>query len=334
MFRYEEIRVNSELQQKLRASMEIRRLMREWFYAHDFFEVETPSLVRTPGQEPYLYPFETIVRDERGRETSGYLITSPEYALKKLLAAGFSRVFEFSRVFRNNEPADALHNPEFTMLEWYRADTDYRGIMEDVEQLVNFVANQLSVTLTPPSPLEGEGKGRGGIDFKPPWERVSVREAFKKYAEVDLDTELGRENFDEWFFKIFLTTIEPKLGLHKPTILYDYPASMAALAVIKKDDPRYAERFEIYMHGIEIANAFTELGDSAQQRRRFIEEQKIRVSLGKPVHPLDEEFLAALGSGFPKAGGIAIGVDRLAMVLLDAKSIREVLYFPWIMGTE
>ena len=290
--------------------------MRVWFRDNHFEECETPSLVRTPGQEPYLFPFETVVKDERARETSGYLITSPEYALKKILATGSSRIFEFARVFRNNEPADAMHNPEFTMLEWYRADTDYRGIMDDVENLIYFVFQNLNLKSY-------------NLQLTSPWEHLSVREAFKKYAAIDLDAELGRADFDEWFFKIFLTHIEQKLGRGKPTILYDYPACMAALAIIKKDDPRYAERFEVYINGVEIANAYSELGDPVEQRARFLAEQKVRAELGKPVHALDEELLAALGTGFPKAGGIALGVDRLAMVLLDAKSIREVLYFPW-----
>lgn len=320
MHRFEEIRDNPELLQKLRGAMEVRRLIREWFRLQGFFEVETPILVRAPGQEPHLSPFETVVRDERGMEMPARLITSPEYALKKLLVAGFPQVFELARCFRNNEPTGGLHNPDFTMLEWYRAGTDYRGIMEDVEQLVFYIHQNL---------LRTTYYILRTVDFTPPWEHLSAREAFQRYAGVDLERELDRPDFEDWYFKTFLTKIERMLGHTKPTILYDYPASMAALARLKPTDPRYAERFEVYVRGLELANAFSELTDVKEQRRRFLGEQEARRKAGKPVHPIDEEFLAALEAGLPSCGGIALGVDRLAMVLLDARSIREVLSFPW-----
>lgn len=315
MYRFEELKNNAALRTKLEGAMKIRELVRAWFRAEGFFEVETPALVRAPGQEPNLNPLETIARDERGTEAAAYLITSPEYALKKLLVAGFPKIFELARCFRNNEPAGGLHNPEFTMLEWYRAGADYRGIMEDVERLAYFIAQGLPTTACR-LPL---------TYFEPPWERLSVGEAFTRYANADLDSITS----DDAFFKIFLTHIEPKLGQDKPTILYDYPARMAALARIKKDDPRYAERFEVYVKGVEIANAFSELGDATEQRRRFLEEQDIRRRAGTSVHPIDEEFLAALARGLPDSGGIALGLDRLAMILLDAESIREVVFFPY-----
>lgn len=320
MNRFQEIKNNEQLQNQLRGAMEVRRLIREWFRLHDFFEVETPALVRTPGQEPYLSPFETVVRDERGRETPARLITSPEYALKKLLAAGFPKVFELARCFRNDEPTGGLHNPDFTMLEWYRTGTDYRGIMEDAEQLVYFVSQKLRA-MSYKLPVT--------IDFSPPWERLSVREAFQKYVHVDLEQQFHRPDFEDWYFKTFLTNIERELGRSKPTILYDYPVGMAALAREKPEDPRYAERFEVYVNGIELANAFSELTDARRQRERFLLEQEVRRKAGKPVHPLDHEFLAALESNLPPCGGIALGVDRIAMTLLDAKSIREVLFFPY-----
>lgn len=330
MYRFEEIKNDEQLRGRLWAAMEIRRLIREWFGREGFIEVETPTVVRAPGEEPHLNPFELTVRDERGNETSAYLITSPEYALKKLLAAGFPKIFELARCFRNNEPTGGLHNPEFTMLEWYRAGTDYHGIMEDVEQLVHFIAEQLvNITTTPTLPPRGRGVGRGGIDFTPPWERLSVREAFKKYAATDLLT-VGA---DDEFFKIFLSKIEKNLGNSKPTILYDYPASMAALARLAPQDVRYAERFEVYIQGIEIANAFSELIDAKEQRKRFLEEKEIRRRAGRPVHPIDEELLAALNA-CPDSAGIALGVDRLAMVLLDVPSIRDVMFFSWRDGVD
>ncbi|MBI4133298.1 EF-P lysine aminoacylase GenX [Candidatus Uhrbacteria bacterium] len=315
MDRFEEIKQNALTRSTLVGAMEIRRLIREWFLREGFVEVETPVLVRAPGQEPYLNPLETVVRDERGTEVAAYLITSPEYALKKLLVAGFPKIFELARCFRNGEPRGRLHNPEFTMLEWYRAGTDYRGIMEDCERLVYFIAQQLPIT-NYQLPV---------TFFAPPWERLSVRDAFNTYADTDLEAVAS----DDEFFKIFLSKVEPHLGRSQPTILYDYPASMAALARIKRDDPRYAERFEVYINGIELANAFSELGDADEQRERFLSEQETRRGAGRPIHPIDEEFLAALKAGLPECGGIALGVDRLAMVLLDAKSIREVVFFPY-----
>ncbi|MBI4280647.1 EF-P lysine aminoacylase GenX, partial [Candidatus Uhrbacteria bacterium] len=261
MHRWQEIRQNPALREKLEGAREIKRLIREWFSAHGFCETETPVLVRYPGQEPYLEPFVVTVKDEGGRTTPGTLITSPEYALKKMIAAGFDRLFELSRCFRNGEPVDELQNPEFTMLEWYRAGADYRDIMEDAEQLVFFISQKLlTANYQPPT----------RIDFTRPWERLSVAESFRRYAGVDLNKILetndsaqafrkewarlggmvqGNETFEECFFKIFISRIEKNLGREKPTFLFDYPAHLAALARLKASDPRYAERFELYIKG-------------------------------------------------------------------------------------
>lgn len=319
MYRFQDIRENKTLQQTLRGAMEIRRLIREWFRMQEFVEVETPVLTRTPGQEPHLSVFETRAQTASGVDDA-YFITSPEYALKKLLAAGFPKIFELARCFRNNEPTGVLHNPEFTMLEWYRADTDYQGIMNDVEQMVSWIARELWKIKDFDCKIK--------VDLTAPWERLSVKDAFACYASVDIEKEFERSDFEDWFFKTFLTRIEQKLGKERPTILYDYPACMAALARLKQDDPRYAERFEVYVNGIELANAFSELTDPDEQRKRFLHEQEQRKADGKPVYPLDESFLSAL-SEMPRCGGIALGVDRLAMCLLDAKSIHEVLFFPY-----
>ena len=247
----------------------------------------------------------------------GYLITSPEYSHKKLLAAGFENIFEITRAFRAGEHFGGLHNPEFTMIEWYRTNADYTAIMDDVEKLVQYVAGQIS----PEQARRVEG----------PWERLTVAEAFQKYTNVNLD----EVRDDTEFFKIFLTHIEPKLGQERPTILYEYPARMAALARIVAK-PRstsglateyIAERFEVYIAGMELGNAFSELNDAQEQRRRFMEEQKLRKELGKEVIPIDEDFLDAIGN-MPPSAGIALGVDRLVMLLTGAKNIEEVLTFP------
>ncbi len=314
MFRFQEIKNNPRLQFYLLGSMEVRRLIREWFRKNGFLEIETPALVHATGQEPYLDPFTLTVKNESGQAEPAFLITSPEYAHKKLLAAGFPKIFELARCFRNGEPQSRLHQPEFTLLEWYRANADYQEIMGDVEQLVNFVFLNLQTKY--PRPMT--------IDFTPPWERLSVSDAFRQYAELDLETVKDETTF----FKIFLTQIESRLGQKKPTILYDYPASMAALAKIKKNDRRYAERFEVYLKGQEIANAFSELTDAAEQKNRFQREQEERKKTNRPIYPLDQEFLASL-TEMPGAGGIALGIDRLSMILLDAPSLHEVIFFPY-----
>ncbi|MBI4135585.1 EF-P lysine aminoacylase GenX [Candidatus Uhrbacteria bacterium] len=315
---------DKKLQKRLRIRARVVQAIRGFFVKEGFLEVETPVFTPYAGQEPYLNPFKTECADEQGRKHHGYLITSPEYAHKKLLAAGFKKTFEITRAFRAGEHFGGLHNPEFTILEWYRAHADYTKIMEDVEKMAAYIITSLKQENI--KTIEYQGKG---IDFSPPWERLTVREAFKKYADADLD----EVQADDTFFKIFLTQIEPKLGLTKPTILYEYPARMAALARIKAAKQQnnrtadVAERFELYIAGMELANAFSELTDAQKQRVRFLSEQKMRKKLGKKVIPLDEDFLEAVGC-MPPSAGIALGVDRLVMLLTNAKNIEEVLTFP------
>jgi lysyl-tRNA synthetase class 2 len=303
--------------------------------------VETPTLVPAPGMEPHLSPFQAPFHPERGGPPRPlWLITSPEYAMKRLLADGFERIFQLSRVFRDGE-LSATHNPEFTMLEFYRAGTDYRGIMEDLERLVAAAAR----TLCPGGAAEVSRGGRR-LSLGVPFERLTVQEAFHRHAGVDLaacrgDAALLRtaaratgqeagpdgEPFDDAFFRLMLTAVEPCLGLERPTYLVDWPASMAALARLKPDDPRWAERFELYAGGLELANGFSELNDPVEQRARLLEEQALRRRLGRPVLPLDEPFLEALGR-MPAAGGVAVGLDRLLMLLTGATTIADVLLFP------
>jgi len=323
----------------------IMRAVREFFAGRGFLEVETPVLVAHPGMEPHLEPFETRLTDERGGARAGFLITSPEYSLKKLLAAGLPKIFEITRSFRNGEPWGGTHNPEFTLIEWYRARDDYRSLMRDTEDLVADAAMKLAGRTT----IEYQGQR---VELAPSWTRLSVAEAFDKFCGVDLgrgidDPEWFRtavaergclidmtDTFDDVFFKLFLRDIEPKLGqpgdpgeTAKPVILYDYPRTMAALARLKPEDGRYAERFEAYCLGIELGNAFSELNDAAEQRRRLVEEQELRRRLGKPAPAIDEQFLEAVGQ-MPPSAGIAFGLDRLVMLLTDAKDIRDVLFFP------
>jgi lysyl-tRNA synthetase class 2 len=322
---------------RARLAAETRRTLVDLGYE----EVETPSLVPAPGMEPHLAPFEAPYLPEGGGAPRPlWLITSPEYAMKRLLAEGFERVFQLSRVFRNGE-VSATHNPEFTMLEFYRAGTDYLGIMADLERLVEAAARALVPGGEPRVARSGRTLGLGA-----PFERLTVQEAFRRHAGVDLaacggdagalrragraaghDAGPDGEPFDDAFFRLMLGAVEPRLGLDRPTFLTDWPASMAALSKVKAVDPRWAERFELYAGGLELANGFTELTDAAEQRARLLEERALRLRLGRPALPLDEDFLAALGR-MPEAGGVAVGFDRLLMLLTGAASIEDVLLFP------
>ncbi|MCC6471254.1 MAG: EF-P lysine aminoacylase GenX [Alphaproteobacteria bacterium] len=333
-----------ELHRKRRPNL-IRRnqviaAIRAYFAAEDFVEVETPALQVSPGIEPYLNAFTTRIDGARGGAGTLHLHTSPEYAMKKLLVAGEPRIFQLARCYRNAERGPT-HHPEFTMLEWYRAGASYRDIMADCEGI-----------------LRG-ASGAGGLfrwaglsaDPHRPWHYLSVAEAFGTHAGIDLlatapdpqrpdAAALAREarrigvrvddadGWDDVFFRVFLERIEPRLGHPVPTILYDYPVSMAALSRVKPGDPRLAERFELYVCGLELANAFGELTDAAEQRRRFLHDQQARRARVGHAYPIDEDFLAALAHGMPEAAGIALGVDRLVMLATGAQDIAEVLWAP------
>ncbi len=326
-------RQNRKRIHQLRA--DVLREIRTFFNARDFTEVETPLLIRSPGMEPHLRAFETDT--ESGRHL--YLPTSPEYAMKRLLSEGLERIYQICKSFRDEAPA-GFHNPEFTMLEWYRAFADYRDIAVDTESLIAHVASRV----TGSTRLQF---GAIDVDLATPWERITVREAFRRYSDIDGDpcgdpldflstarksvtTSIARDDdFSSAFFRIFLDQIEPNLGSPRPTILTDYPESMAALAKRSPDFPGIAERFEVYITGIELANAFTELNDPTEQRDRLEREAAERASLDVPRYPIDESFLGALQTGMPPSGGIALGVDRLIMLLAGASHIENVLAFPF-----
>jgi len=329
---------DSDFRNRMERRSEIVFGIRRFFREIGFLEVETPTLVASPGMEPELDPFVTEVIAQDGTRNGVGLITSPEYSLKKLLAAGYERIFEITRGYRNREPWGGLHNPEFTMIEWYRIGADYRAIMEDLEQLVESLVKSLYGRTT----VGYQGRE---IDLSAPWMRLSVDEAFRKYADLDLGEmlddverftqavrdrgcETGEgDTFDDLFFRLFLRDIEPKLGWDRPVILYDYPHQMASLSRLKPSEPRYAERFEAYVCGLELCNAFSELNDPVEQRRRLEHERQERISQGKNAFPIDEDFIEAVGR-MPDAAGIALGVDRLVMLLTDAKSIEDVFFFP------
>lgn len=323
------------------------RLMREtvidairaFFKERGFHEVETPLFVRSPGMEPYLEVFASTWSDSRGARRPGYLTTSPEYAMKKLLAAGIAPIFQVCKSFRNREDASARHNPEFTILEWYRVNADYVTIMADCEDLLRRIARVIDPS-TDGKVWRYQGRE---LDLGSTWERLTVRDAFTRYAGVDLPTNLAdladvarlkgypvnlATTGEQIFHQIFLNEIEPRLGQTLPTILYEYPISMAALSRASPGNPSVAERFELYVGGIEMANAFSELTDPDEQLCRLRAEQAERRRLGRTPYEVDQDFIRALRTGMPPSAGIALGVDRLVMLFADVRSIREVLWFP------
>ena len=281
------------------------RAIRRFFTDRDYLEVETPTRIPGPAPEANI---DAIPSD------GWYLHTSPELCMKRLLAAGYPRLFQITRCFRGEERG-SRHMTEFTLLEWYESGIDYRRMMELCEEMIVSVAQDLG--------HEEDITYRGRrIAMGRPWERLSVREAFNRYTSVSMEEALGQGCFDE----IMVEEIEPNIGTEGPVFLYDYPVALGALARTKKTDPRVAERFELYMGGLELANAFSELTDAAEQRSRFEEEMKNRRASGRTAYPMPEKFLAALPA-MPESAGIALGVDRLAMIFADKKSIDDVVTF-------
>jgi lysyl-tRNA synthetase class 2 len=302
--------------------------IRRFFDDRRYVEMHTPRMVGFPGQEPHLEPFWTDVVEPSGDTHRASLITSPEYAMKRLLAAGMDKMYDLGPCFRNNEPWDGTHDPEFLLLEWYRKDADLQSLMDETEEMTRSVAGAIPDTR---------------YEIRDTFRRMTVVEAWKECLGVDLVPLLGDRDaiakvacglgqnvgdddaWDDVYFKIFLSKIEPKVA-ELPTFLYRYPISMAALAAPCADDPRFADRAEFYMGGLELANGFVELSDPVEQRKRFEEEQALRRSLGKDVWPIDEKFLSDLPN-MGSAVGMAFGVDRLAMLLAGATSINDVIPF-------
>jgi lysyl-tRNA synthetase class 2 len=318
----------------------ITAALRSWFTARDFLEVETPALQVSPGNEAHLHAFETRLRALDGSERDLYLRTSPEFACKKLLAAGERRIFEFARVFRNRERG-TLHHPEFTMLEWYRTGEPYTALMQDCIELVAASADAAGA-----KQLTFEGIV---IDPRAKPERLSVAEAFQRHAGIDLLSTLSDgapdrarlsvaakgagirvaddDNWGDIFSRILSERVEPHLGRDRLTFLYGYPAVQSALARPSAEDPRVAERFELFACGVELANGFGELTDPVAQRGRLEEEMTLKAKVYGERYPIDEDFLAALAQ-MPPASGIALGFDRLVMLATGATRIEQVLWAP------
>jgi len=288
-------------------------IIRSFFKNQGFHEVFTPIMVPVPSIEPNLEVFETELRTSKGLSKRAFLIMSPEYAHKKLLSAGVGNIFEITRSFRNEEEVSRLHSPEFTILEWYRVNADYFDIMNDFENLFLKIIGK--------DKLKYQGET---YDLKKPWPRITFTEVFKKYAGRNLS-----DVKDEDFYKIFFNEVEPEiLKSRRPVFLYDYPISQAALAKPKKEDPKFAERFEVFVAGVELGNCFSELIDHKLQHKRFEADLAERKRLGKTDFPIDEELIEALKSGMPTVSGIAVGVDRLVMLAADVPKIADTLFFP------
>ena len=345
---WKKLRREPELWKRYFIREKVLTAIRRFFLDREFHEVETPYLTGSLPPESYLDIFETTLLDRNRKPFRAFLPTSPEPFLKKLLVAGIGNCFAIPKSFRNTEDKSKTHNPEFTILEWYRIHADYTDIMRDCEELIVFIHTYLLRSKTGPrgetpvNILTYQGKL---VDISAPWERLSVSEAFFRYAHMDLTLALERDAiariakakgyslgkndlWEEIFNQIFLNEVEPNLGRGKPTIIYDYPAALAALSRKKQSDPRFAERFEFYIEGLELGDAYSELTDWKEQYARFKDEQKERTRMGKTAHPIDMDFIEALKIGMPKAGGIAVGVDRLIMLFADVTDIADTLFFP------
>jgi len=290
-------RKNLFLQQRAAILQDVRA----YFVEQDYLEVETPHRIPANAPEQHIDPV-----------ASGdwALHTSPEIAMKRLLAAGYEKIFQICRVWRKEE-LGRHHLPEFTLLEWYRSGIDYHALMAECEALI--------LKLVPEGRLARPGRE---ISLAPPWERLTIAEAFSSYASMGPGQAIESGCFEE----ILTTEVEPNLGKKRPTFLIEYPAAMAALARVKPGDPGVAERFELYIDGLELANAFSELTDPIEQRERFAADEEGRRATGKTPYPLPERFLREL-EAIPEAAGIALGLDRLVMLMTGAEKIDDVVAF-------
>ena len=317
--------------QKIAKEREIvNNTIRSFFCEHGYIEVETPIVVRSPGMEPNLFPFETTVVEADGTRHTAGLITSPEYSMKKLMGQGMEKIFTITKVFRNVEEFGGTHNTEFSMLEWYQQGADYHACMDETEDLVRAVCETFE-----------SYKSRSGLIRNNPFRRVRVRELFLEHVGLDLDfatpddlrTSCATHKIhtdpsdteSDLFYRLFLTLVEPNLGM-APIFVYDYPPHQAALSRLTPDG-KYGERFELYIDGLEICNAFTELVNADEQRRRFEIEGEERRMLGKTVFPIDEELLRLLPNIKNPSFGNALGIDRLHMIAAGMNNIEDVQLF-------
>ncbi len=312
--------------------------LRQWFGARDFVEVDVPALVVSPGNEAHLHAFETQLINADGSCARRFLHTSPEFACKKLLAAGETRIFSMAHVFRNRERTPT-HAPEFTMLEWYRTREDYRIVIDDTLAILRLAADVAGRSVWHWRDCHCDVHGEAQ------W--LTVQAAFMQWAGIDFLATLSAdgapnrealadispvafgvgESWSDIFSRILVELVEPHVGQGRPTVLYEYPACEAALARTCAHEPRVAERFEIYACGVELANGFGELTDAKEQRRRFVAEMDIKERIHAERYPIDEDLLAALAL-MPPASGVALGLDRLIMLATGATRIDQVQWAP------
>jgi lysyl-tRNA synthetase class 2 len=332
--------IHADRQPLLRARRRVLAALRHYLEIRDFIEVETAILQVSPGNEAHLHAFSTELRTPDGGRRPLFLHTSPEFACKKLLAAGERRIFEFARVFRNRERG-ALHHPEFTMLEWYRTGESCEALMEDCTRFLAIAASAAGTD-------RFSFRGRDADPLAAP-ERLTVAEAFGRYAGIDLLATLAEptpdrdglaaqaqasgvrlaadDSWSDIFSRVLVERIEPRIGNGRATFLTEYPRPEAALARPKPGDPRVAERFELFVCGVELANGFGELTDPVEQRARLEAEMAKKEGLYGERYPIDEDFLAALAR-MPPASGCALGFDRLAMLAARASRIEQVMWTP------
>ena len=333
--------IHSRRRPQLLARARIVARLRRVFEREGFIEVESTALQVSPGNETHLHAFRTTLRAPDGGQAPLYLHTSPEFSMKKLLAAGERRLVTFAPVFRNGERG-ALHHPAFTLVEWYRAEEPYEALIADCAAVLAEAAEAAGTRALAFRGVEAD-------PFAEP-ERLTVAEAFAAFAGLDLLASVDAEGAtdaealaamareagirvaqdDAWadvFSRVLVERVEPRLGIGRPTVLMEYPAAQAALARPKPGDSRVAERFELYACGVELANAFGELTDAGEQRRRLVAEMDEKERLYEERYPLDEEFLAALAV-MPEASGVALGLDRLVMLATGAERIEEVIWTP------
>jgi EF-P lysine aminoacylase GenX len=339
MKNWKKIKQNSDLKEQFLIREKVIDGIREFFKSNNFHEVETPMMVKYPGTEPFLEVFETKLKWANGKTQQAFMLTSPEFAMKKLLVAGFENIFQVCKSFRNGEGNSSRHNPEFTILEWYRSNASYEDIMQDCQDLMLSLSRKVNGT----DILEYQGKK---YNLSKDWVKMSVAEAFEKWVGVDIDGLLNRDTlvqrakeegyqvnnnttWEEAYNQLFLNLIESQLvNYDVPVIIYDYPASQAAYSKKKESDPRFAQRFEFYLGGYELGNAFSEENDPEVQEEKFREDLQLRKELGKTDYGMDEDYLEALKEGLSPSGGIAVGVDRLVMLLANTRSIQETMFFP------
>ncbi len=285
----------------------VLQAVREWFDANNFLEVQTPVRISCPAPEVHLDAFPS---------GAAYLRTSPELGLKRLLAKGYERIYELGPCFRADE-SGPRHLPEFTMLEWYRGGATYEDSLRDTQALLRCVAERVCGS----AGFSWQGRN---VDLGGAWHVMSVREVFETHAGWDPLASFDADRFD----LDLIEKVEPALPSDRPVVLRDYPAEASALARVSPASPPFAERWEVYIAGIELANAYTELTDGAEQRRRFESWNETRVAMGKNAYPLDDGFLADLAGGrLPPCSGVALGIDRLVMLLANAESVKDVVAF-------